>query len=289
MFDSTIHNRRVFGLLLLIFSSWLLVPVVAIELHQKTDMGTWGLSVFTQVILSLVAIGFTLIFIDPVLMRIQHKADSEREEQQLREQLTTKLNSRIEGVAAQASEELSRRGWLRDISFAGLNLAGANLNGATLVGANFAGGMFEGTSIQKADLRDANMEEAFLDACDLRGSDLTSANLKGVSLQQADLRQSFLDGVDLRGADLQNAQLEGASLKGAKVAWSVTSEDCVIFPPAKLDETTCLPDGTMWTSATDFNRFTDPQHLEFWKPRISKKAQLSSTLDADNSYSGSSL
>jgi len=34
---------------------------------------------------------------------------------------------------------------------------------------------------------------------------------------------------------------------------------------ATFDQTTTLPDKTLWTPDTDMTRFTDPDHPQFWR------------------------
>lgn len=234
-------------------------------------MLSWGLSVFLQFILSLVAVAFTLIFIDPVLLRLQREADKQSEAKRLKSELIEKLHSRVVGVAAVASEQLSQRGWARDGSLVNLNLSEANLDNARLMGANIRQGWFHGTSLRQADLRSVHVEEAEFIESDLRGADLTGAYLCDAIFENANLEGTFLDGANLQGAELTGANCKNMRWQGAQLNWP-RSDDSITFSAAKFDENTCLPDGTRWTAATDFSRFTDPTHPQFWQPESAKRS-----------------
>jgi uncharacterized protein YjbI with pentapeptide repeats len=110
---------------------------------------------------------------------------------------------------------------------------GYGLRGADLQNQNFVAANLQGVSLHRADLQGANMSRA-----NLRGAVLSHANLRGVDLRK----------VDLGGANLPNADLRGALLHNAT-----------------FNEETTLPDGRKWTPDTDMNRFTDPEHPNFWR------------------------
>jgi hypothetical protein len=77
--------------------------------------------------------------------------------------------------------------------------------------------------------------------------------LSGANLQGANLWHANLQGAYLAYADLQGAYLIGANLQGA------------LLNRAGFDEETYLPDGSQWTPDTDMNRFTNPEHPDFWR------------------------
>jgi uncharacterized protein YjbI with pentapeptide repeats len=107
------------------------------------------------------------------------------------------------------------------------------------------------------DLSDVNLQRANfagsnLSGADLRISSLIEAQLTLVNLSRANLNATDLSDADLSGADLSEAFLSDANLRGAKLAR-------VIF-----SETTTLPDGSAWSDTIDMDRFTDPEHKDFW-------------------------
>lgn len=95
---------------------------------------------------------------------------------------------------------------------------------------------------EQANLWGADLEEADLGECKLRGANLWAANLRGTRLW-----------ADLRGANLTLADLTDAQLTSA-------IHGTVIF-----DELTTLPDGNRWQPNTDMERFTNPQHPQYWR------------------------
>ena len=82
---------------------------------------------------------------------------------------------------------------------------------------------------------------------------LQEADLSGTDLRGVNFWQSNLAGADLRNADLRGANLTEADLNGANVSGM------------QSDQTTVLPDGTTWSQDTDWDRFTDSAHPDFWR------------------------
>ena len=99
---------------------------------------------------------------------------------------------------------------------------------------------------------------------DLHGANLRGANLKGAALEGANLQEAELDYANLKraelvGANLQGANLDYANLQGAELAGAHLER-------ATFEASTTLPDGTRWNPEADLSRFTDPDHLDFWRP-----------------------
>jgi uncharacterized protein YjbI with pentapeptide repeats len=84
----------------------------------------------------------------------------------------------------------------------------------------------------------------------LQEAKLWVANLAAVDMSSANLAYADLAGANLHGTNLSSAYLKGANLK-----------------QVRFDENTILPDGTRWTPNTDMERFTNPEHPEFWQPK----------------------
>jgi uncharacterized protein YjbI with pentapeptide repeats len=163
-------------------------------------------------------------------------------------------------LALDAVERLRAGGWLTDGSLRNvlfgdqcfvppcgtsksLDLSGADLSGAALEAAHSA----------YADLRGANLANANLPSADFFTSDLRGATMQRANLRGADLNAANLENADLRGADLRGAYLEWTNLRSANLTGSW------------LDPTTSLPDTSHWNPASDLERFTDPQHPQFWR------------------------
>lgn len=154
-----------------------------------------------------------------------------RDENRLKRQLVMDAGSLSNEKALDAIHQLRRNGWLEGDN--GL-LKGADLNDANLQGVNLAG---------------ANMQQVTLWSANLQNAALWSANLQNATLIGANLHNGALWGANLQGTDLGYVNLEGVGLADAQ-----------------FDEATILPDGSHWTPDTDLTRFTDPAHLQFWKP-----------------------
>jgi len=214
-----------------------------------------------------------------------------RQQQQLKEQLIRQMGSEDNVLALQAVREIRAHDWLKelrsaelrganlqkaplrsaDLSMADLgeaNLQGAdlkwaNLHDANLFEANLQDASLSATNLQKAALNyanlqdamllSANLQEASLHLANLQDAKLVGANLQGATLVGANLQEAWLFEANLQGADLSEANLRGALL-------ATTETDA-----AEFDEETQLPDYTQWSPQTDMERFTDPEHLEFWE------------------------
>jgi len=146
-----------------------------------------------------------------------------------------------------------KKGHLRRANLQEADLRGVNLQEADLVEANLQEAFLFRANLQEADLWKANLQEANLWVANLQEADLVLANLEEAilfeaNLQEADLRKANLQWADLRRANLQEANLVEANLQGAWLRGAI------------------LPDGTKWRRWTDMERFTNPEHPEFWKP-----------------------
>jgi hypothetical protein len=130
------------------------------------------------------------------------------------------------------------------------------LEAAVEDGIDMTGTDLLGADLQEADLREANLLGAYLWEANLQGAGLHGANLDYAMLIRANLRGANLQRADLSYARLQGADLSHANLQGADLT------------NALFDETTILPDDTLWTPDTDMARFTDPMHPDFWDPCV---------------------
>ena len=129
-------------------------------------------------------------------------------------------------------------------------MARVNLTDTDLRGINLANSDLSLSYLQKANLNQADLKEAILSYAHLQEADLLQADL-----QKAKLVEANLQGATLRKAKLQGANLLRSNLQGVKLF------------EAQLDETTVLPDLTLWTPDTDMRKFTDHTYANFWRPR----------------------
>lgn len=166
------------------------------------------------------------------------------DQDELRRMLMDRLRSGENDTAQMAAEDLAYYGWLTDGSLEGIDLSGANLVAANLIGAN----------LPRANLQNADLGSASLNRAQLPGANFADANLYAATLTGSSLHEANFSGADLRVADLKNADLSGANLTGASLSG------------AQWNESTRLPDGSMWSPETDLGRFTDAQHPDYWQP-----------------------
>jgi len=191
----------------------------------------------------------------------------------------------------------------------------ANLQGVDLSGVDF---VFRNANLSFANLQDANLEDTVLDEsiliqADLRRArmketNLVGANLQGANMQEADMYLVHMHGADLRNADLRKANLvdarmqevnfENADLRQARLRYANfigSNLKNALLDGAEWDKNTTLPDGSSYSSIGDLNRFTNPNHPKFWRPKnavawggsdgISKRQDLSALdLGQNDSY-----
>ena len=176
-----------------------------------------------------------------VTVFILNELAKRRETRQLREQLVHNASSASNEVARDAVHQIRRLSWHRGRR--GL------LKGQDLSGANLSGAEFYNTNLSGAWLSTTDLSDTIMSGADLSNADLADANLRGAHLESANL-----SGAGLLGANLSGAKLSAADLTNAH------------FDDTLFDETTQLPDRTMWSLDTDMERFTNPQHPHYWTP-----------------------
>lgn len=136
---------------------------------------------------------------------------------------------------------------------------------STLDDCNLENTLFEKANLGSATLWNVHLQKAILNYCNAHRVSI-SGSCRSASFQYADLRASNLGG-DLRecnflGANLMNAWIGFADLRG--VTFRKATLLGVILKEVVCDETTILPDGTFLRTLSDFQRFIDANHPEFW-------------------------
>ena len=235
---------------------------------------------FREMAISLVPEAIGIIFTVLILDRLAEN----RAREQLQTRLVHEARSQSNETAKAAVDWMNAEGWLKRESRTAL-LRGMNLNNAKLGDADL-----RSANLQQTDFWRANLTHAHLRYADLRGANFTDANLRDVHLRYATLQQATLTHTDLQHAyleyaNLQQAQLEKANLKAATL-FCANLRDAHL-DDAIFDEKTVLPDAQRlqdadgnflkdesddyiydkyWTSTTDMQRYTNPQHPDFWQP-----------------------
>ena len=233
----------------------------------SSDLPSYWQNIYVTVV---GAIG-TVLIID---QRAEQRAIRQR-----KEELILQMGSPDNGFAIEAVRLLRQKGWLTDGSLRRARLWGANLKQADLSGANMQEVQLAGANLQGAILAKANLEGSQLSGVNLQGAILVEANmrrstmlwkanLQGSTLWRVDLRDSQLPGVQMQGAQLEQANLQGAVLRGSYLQGANFGEANLmnaVLTRAKCDSETILPDDSTWEPDTDFNVFTDPAHVFFWR------------------------
>ena len=173
-----------------------------------------------------------------VLDLLANRRDEKQAVTRLRETLIIRLGSRVNTITRSSAEELDQHGWLSDGTLRGINLQGADLTEVEFTCADLQGANFSVASLAHASLMCADLRGAIFSNGTLYGAACNKANFEGANLFQANAQATGFYQANFKNADLTR----------------------VIF-----DTTTFLPDGTHWTPGTDMTRFTDPNHINFWR------------------------
>ena len=184
----------------------------------------------------------------------------EREKEKRR--LFRQMNNPDHGLAMQAMEELDLSGHTRDGSLKGQFFSSTDLTDLTLFDADLEGARIVGTKLINASLIRANLMKANIQFTDLQKSKLWAADLREAALIYVNLENAELFQTDLRGTFLDNVNLKGVSFTPGRIYSKY-------FAEAILDETTILPDNSHYNpehGLDQLQRFTDPNHPEFWEP-----------------------
>lgn len=206
----------------------------------------------TNLYTELLSIGVTVFILNELARR--------REVRQLQEQLIRNAASTSNEIAKDAVHQLRRQGWLEGEKglLQGKKLQFASLSGAFMPNVNLSGAILGHADLSGANLSFANLSGARLSLANLSGANLWSAYLSGVIMQSADLSGANLSSANLSGVKLDHSNLSGARLSLADLSGAT-------FERAAFDDNTILPDANNWTPDTDMERFTNPDHPNFWR------------------------
>ncbi|MCI0708902.1 MAG: pentapeptide repeat-containing protein [Chloroflexi bacterium] len=216
---------------------------------------------------------------------------------QRKEELILQMGSPYDGFATEAVRLLGTYGWLTDGSVSGADLRYANLQGVNLKKSNLDRVDLSFANLQAAQMSQANLQGAQLNYANLQNSSFMQANLQGAKLSFANLQETTFSEANLKDAvlyrvNLQDAKLWQANLQGANLGranlqdaklWQANLQDAglvsanqkgaeldeanlqgVHFGRPEFDETTTLPDRTIWSPDIDMKKFTDVNYPEFW-------------------------
>ena len=203
-------------------------------------------NIYTELIGVVISIGFTVVFVD----RFYANREEMRQTEELTRRLVRDAGSRSNDKAIAAIEELREKKWLEGDKglLKGAYLPGAYLQNADLYKANLQEAVLQNARLQECQMWKADLVEANLRFVNLQGARLWEANLQCAKLWKANLTDAKLWKTNLQRADLLGAYLQGATLK-----------------EAKFNGATTLPDGEMYSSDTEMDRYTNPNHCDFSK------------------------
>ncbi len=213
----------------------------------EMNLFTEALGVVTSIIITVFVIDRLYERRDKERAQEMAQREQERQTQELRGRLVREAGSRSNVRAIAAIEQLRHKRWLVGDKglLKGAYLPGANLQNADLYKANLHGAVLQNARLQEILMSEGNLQEANLRFVNLQGTRLWEANLQEAKLWKANLQGAKLFKANLQDADLLGAYLQGATMRNAN------------FNDATL------PDGTKYTTDTDMERFTNPDHPDF--------------------------
>ena len=228
-----------------------LLYVIGLEINSKSNWDEYSLNLFTEFLGFVLSVSVAVFIIDEMNKRRDNK---QREEKELDDILF-----RIESPQPEIAQEAFRK--LRKLNM----LFGDE---SVLRGGIF----FNEIRPVEVDLMYANLSDSiFFSDADFRFSDFSGANLENTFLRNARLTEAKLFGAMFKNADLQGADLSEAFLAGADFT-GANLKHAKFVPPYNLNyiseqkevEMFTLPDGNLYPLGSDFSRFTDPNHQDFW-------------------------
>ena len=181
---------------------------------------------------------------------IAFETAAERAEKEL---LISRMGGTDNALALDAVRMLRLREWLLDGSLERQVFTGANLQQAPL----------EKAKLRDAKINHANLKEANLKFADLRGADLGGSDFQRITplapraatLAHANAENAIFGSAILYSVNLSGTNLKGADLREAKMKGAIMNEN------TQFDERTILPDGSIWTSDTNMERWTKRKFL----------------------------
>lgn len=270
----TMHYVDLIGISLLVLS--LVISITGyIRVHAQFDLTLFLNDFYANTSTELGSIAITVIIIDKLARR---RDRLEKQEEEFNKTVQ-KLKSSVNSLALEAMEELWTKGWLTDGSLHGQDLSRADLRGADFGHADLTRVRFSDQRYGEAKfdettrLPDNTFWKADTDMSKFtdpkhpyywrgytlwktykQNEDYRNSNLYGANLKHSTLYRVNFSGADMRYSNMQKANLSEANLMNAKLS------------NALFDENTILPDGKKWTPETDIQRYTDPEHPDFWQP-----------------------
>lgn len=197
-----------------------------------------------------------------------------REIRRLKDRLVHEAGSQSNERAKAAVDDLRHYGWLvgKYGLLKGEYLSVANLQGAQLTEVNLEQTDLTEAQLQNSRLMHANLRYADLHDAKLSGAYLISANMENATLSYADLSDAILWNANLNSATLQSAELTTADLANANLIGadlSFANLHQAKFRNANLtgatfSTDTIMPDGQNWYEGMDLERYTNPDHPDFF-------------------------
>ena len=219
----------------------LLAIILAFNLRliEEYWVSDWLLTLGIQ----LLGVIITIRFIRQILLGRMIDDEKSFQEKRQKQILRSILNSSNNSVALGTLQEISSLGWLGILQDDDILLDDANWQNVSLPQVQLPQKSMQRINLKSANLTRANLVGAILsyanlEEADLRGADLHSAVLIDTNFSRANMRAVDLSSANLRGANLTHAVLDHTNIRN-------------VF----CDERTVLPDGTKWTTDTDWTRF----------------------------------
>jgi hypothetical protein len=271
---SNLSNPAVLGILLAIAIASSGLSLVVNIVNNVDTSPAWWVSWLQNFSTEMLGAFLTFILLELIVGGREKRRDEERAMMREKEKLSqamqdkktrliNELGSSVNQIATRAAEELRLNGWIEDGSLHKIGLAQANLENVNLMDADLQMIDFMDANLQNAKLGYSNLHKACLLHTNFENAELSFVNLSWSDLELANFQGADLVYANMRGAIINETILEGANLRGANFQG-------VKLETAYFDEKTTLPDGTLWTSDTDLDRFTNLLHPQFWRSKEPK-------------------
>lgn len=178
--------------------------------------------------------------------------------EQLLKNLKTATNDDALAILEALKERLIHQdGSLKYLDLSGVKLSKATLAASILEGVDFSKASLEHSYFYDAKLMGANFSQAKMTFANFRGAKLNTANFDKAELVNVNFARADLSGANLSEALLTNANFWRTNLSGANLSGANLVDASIVDVIA--DETTVLPDGSVYSPSSDWRRFTGQQ------------------------------
>lgn len=204
---------------------------IVILLLGFTHLHSQSSDKLTNLVQDLYANGGAELLSIAITVLIIDTLNKKRSEDERKRELILQMGSPSNDFAIEAVRLLDHHNWVKDGSLRKQFFTYANLENVILLAADFSHSTIIESTFKNAELEDTTFHGCRFEYC----------NFENIEFAHINMSDSELIGCFFRNANMSNIH---------PLNW----------------KNTILPDGTIWTPDTDMEKFTNPEHPNFYVP-----------------------